>query len=507
MALPQDIKDYLKESKGSFNKLSETLSSIEEYYTEDLENSFSERFSELEDALTNLSEAIDKGNDQKTEELYGVLREKLCDALFTKYEWADGDRAPMSGVDLLLQKNRDGVPLRQIHAAGFTFLQDLCDKLDVNVSEHVSEEKKQEIKSEVLSSVDRLRTDLIEIRNREGDVFSPELKEAVDKVILKGETGNGFSYDEIAGALNDLLNIAKIDGNANIRKKTATCIRDISNQATFSFDFLKDAPGQDEPQQEEVIEQDEPMQEEIIGRNERRQENTLPQIESALALFNTRRINPFGRGRVIDPNIGRETQEHVDLREAAEKLIKEKRKLDDMKENTGSVEWKAQAKRVIDEAANVGKLSKAYMRDKNFASFFGGNRLQGAAGLLREAKDVHTTVTKQLDDVAAAGRRAAGARVMEEGKTTKKRAGEIRKEDEAGIVGEARIVRAQRKARIEEAGKIRILSISDLVRKQKGLPVTGNENRKKAARNVTRNTTQTQINGPMLEKPKGMIHS
>ncbi len=146
-------------------------------------------------------------------------------------------------------------------------------------------------------------------------------------------------------------------------------------------------------------------------------------------------------------------------------------------------------------------------KQKNFASFFGGNRLQGAAGLLREAKDVHTTVTKQLDDVAAAERRATDARVMEEGKASKKQAGEIRKADEAGKAGEAQTAREQRKARIEEAGKIRILSIRDLVRKQKGLPVTGNENRKKAARNAARNTKQTEINGPVLEKPKGMIHS
>ncbi len=117
-------------------------------------------------------------------------------------------------------------------------------------------------------------------------------------------------------------------------------------------------------------------------------------IDTALTKFDTKRSFIFGGW---GQEHGKETQEHKDLREAAEALIRGKQELNDINDKTSPI-WEQKAREVMQLTEDVRNLSDVYIgkKDASPTSPAGKERLQGAKDLAKEANAYRVSLKKQI---------------------------------------------------------------------------------------------------------------
>ena len=149
-------------------------------------------------------------------------------------------------------------------------------------------------------------------------------------------------------------------------------------------------------------------------------------LDSSLKMFNTKRSKVFGKGE--NKELGKESPEHKALREAAEKLLENKKKLDAM-EDKNSINYRTAASELIKDSQKVQRLALKCLQEKNLSAITGagGQRLNGALLIRREAKLIEASLTKEVEMIN---------RYMEmEKKTHLAKLNEMQKQgDYAGIV-------------------------------------------------------------------------
>ena len=211
--------------------------------------------------------------------------------------------------------------------------------------------------------------------------------------------------------------------------------------------------------------------------------NGKDDLDNAIRQFNTRRSSIFGGWRQEQ---GKESPEHKELREAAEKYSSLKKELMDKKqlEYTEPETWKQLSKDVQAQAEKVSGLARTYFTKKGLSanSPAGKARLDGSIEIFRDAEMTRIDLKR---------REAAAARYEEIGKATgrmleanAKREAELEIRNE-GLKKQAapeelrkapEVKQAAPKAqpvapKKQEAPKVRDISLDDLMKK---VPAGGN---------------------------------
>ncbi len=134
-------------------------------------------------------------------------------------------------------------------------------------------------------------------------------------------------------------------------------------------------------------------QAELANREER------DQLKWALEKFNTKRSGIFGKGDHYSKEYGNESNEHYNLRIAAQKLSAEKSKLSKISMEENPEGWKKQAEIVYSKAVDVMSTGKTYLEKVGYAANTGAgfSRMEGAMDLRHEASLISTQIKKELN--------------------------------------------------------------------------------------------------------------
>ncbi len=233
-----------------------------------------------------------------------------------------------------------------------------------------------EIMHEVTEMMSGMGKEVTELKNSEPSM-SDNLKNAIDKVADLSKPEKKTTPKNFYEALRDLKVAADRDGNPKL-----------AEWADNNLNYYENRMGE---MGKKGVLLDEPLEAQRAAINN----PDGKKIDAALAKFDTQRSKIFGGWGQAH---GKETQEHKDLREAAEELVRAKEELNNIKDKS-SVEWIEKASEVMRLTGNVKDLSETYVGKKNsiVVSPAGRDRLQGAKDLAAEADAYRITLRKQID--------------------------------------------------------------------------------------------------------------
>ncbi len=268
--------------------------------------------------------------------------------------------------------------------------------------------------------------------------MTPELKAAIDKAVTAGDPKRAMSPDAFVKALNMVQAEAITSGNSQITEFVAKNKAYLGNRM-------------EEAKSKGIL-----MDESLNLQRSAIERNGKDDLDNAIRQFNTRRSSIFGGWRQEQ---GKESPEHKELREAAEKYSSLKKELMDKKEleYTEPETWKQLSKDVQAQAEKVSGLARTYFTKKGLSanSPAGKARLDGSIEIYRDAEMTRIDLKR---------REAAAARYEEIGKATGRML-------EANAKREAELEIRNEGLKKQEAPKVRDISLDDLMKK---VPAGGN---------------------------------
>ena len=276
-----------------------------------------------------------------------------------------------------------------------------------NLGKGVFKEKREHIDKIIDDAAARQRGLAAELKQKRSVFMSGQLKNAIDAAVNPGDS-RAYSPKVFHEALKKVEEAAEKTGNIEIgnwcRNKGAyfgNRIKELESKGVSSdltLDYQRQASRE--------------------GRKD--------YLDLSLKMFNTKRSKVFGKGE--NRELGKELPEHKALREAAEKLLENKKKLDAM-EDKNSINYRTAASELIKDSQKVQRLALKCLQEKNLSAITGagGQRLNGALLIRREAKLIEASLTKEVEMIN---------RYMEmEKKTHLAKLNEMQKQgDYAGIV-------------------------------------------------------------------------
>ena len=258
-------------------------------------------------------------------------------------------------------------------------LKELCKKQVFEFGKYSLNARREALSNSIQDMIDvmsTMGTELTALKDKDPNI-SDNLKTEIDKVIAASDPKSKTTPNNYLKALKDLKTEADKAGNAALSEWA-------DNSINYYGNHMKGA-------EKRGILNDEPLA-------AQRGAVHCPdgsKIDTALKKFDTQRSFIFGGW---GKEHGKETEEHKELREAAEALQRGKQELNAIKDKS-SEQWTQKATEVMQLTESVKTLSGTYVEKKGDSalSFAGRDRLKGAKDLANEAEYYRISLKKQIE--------------------------------------------------------------------------------------------------------------
>lgn len=173
-----------------------------------------------------------------------------------------------------------------------------------------------------------------------------------------------------------------------------------ANDQNFRFsDYMKNTMPYINSRMIDATEKGVIVSEPLKRQSELIERNGSDRLDDAFAKFTSKRSGIFGKGKHYSIEFGNESDEHYDLRIAAQALKTEKEKLSKIAIDKDPEGWKKQAGVVNEKINGVLRTGKIYLNKVGYAANTGAGfqRMEGAMDLRREAALLNTHINKNLN--------------------------------------------------------------------------------------------------------------